>query len=80
LDCVVRNGFDVVIRCGIRCGIDGNEEIMSSRRIFGDCLLWSVKGRVQNPVVNGYVGRRVRLFFAGAGFCVGIWWCEEDVS
>jgi hypothetical protein len=53
---------------------------MSSRRIFGDCLLWSVKGRVQNPVVNGYVGRRVRLFFAGAGFCVGIWWCEEDVS
>jgi hypothetical protein len=56
----------------MRGGIDGNEEIISWKRIFGDCLLWSVKGRVQNPVVNGYVGGRVRLFFAGGGFCVGI--------
>jgi hypothetical protein len=42
--------------------MDGNEEIISLKRIFGNGLLWSVKRRVQNPDVNGYVGGRVRLF------------------
>jgi hypothetical protein len=38
--------------------MDGNEEIISLKRIFGNGLLWSVKRRVQNPDVNGYVGGR----------------------
>jgi hypothetical protein len=58
--------------------MDGNEEIISLRRIFGKGLLWSLKRRVQNPDVNGYVGERVRLFFAGGESCVLIW-CKEDV-
>jgi hypothetical protein len=50
----------------MRGGIDGNEEIISSKRIFGNGLLWSVKRRVQNPDVNGYVGGRSSFVFC--------WW------
>jgi hypothetical protein len=62
--------FDVVIRCGVRGWTDGKEEIISSKRIFGNCLSWRVKRRIQDLIVNGYVGEIVRFHFAG-GFCVG---------
>jgi hypothetical protein len=48
-------------------GIDGNEEIISSKRIFRNCLLW----RVKRPVVNGYVGGRVRLLVMVSVFVFG---------
>ncbi len=45
----------------MRGGIDGKEEIFSSKRRFGNHLLWRVKRRVQNHFVNGHVGVRVRF-------------------
>jgi hypothetical protein len=60
-DCVPENGFDVVIRCGMRGGIDGKEEIISSEKMFGNCSAWREEKHVQNPIVNGDVRGRVRF-------------------
>jgi hypothetical protein len=43
-------------------GIDGKEEIISSKRIFRNCLSWRTKRHVENPIVNAYVRGRVRFF------------------
>ena len=60
------NGFDVVIRCGMRRGIDGKEEIIESKGIFGNCLVGRSLAKIKIPLSTA---KRLCWRESSFGFC-----------